>query len=177
MLCEFRKLSTENERRIGLRSGHDWLRSLARYTARLSGKDRRGVDWIDARTELGWWWMLGMADRPLAPTTAQLKSPKETYQYFTLKHLLKSFNTIRKIINLLSQISMCVNLISSSLILSVTVAVIHQKVSSFPACLAHSSSMATLEEEEQNWESLSRGNWKGLGLTDPVKAVEVSHDG
>jgi hypothetical protein len=32
--------------------------------------------------------------------------------------------------------------------------------------------MATLEEEN-DWEHLNQTNWHGLGLTDPIKNVEV----
>jgi len=31
-----------------------------------------------------------------------------------------------------------------------------------------------MEVEENEWEQLNRTNWKGLGLTDPIKNVEVS---
>jgi len=27
--------------------------------------------------------------------------------------------------------------------------------------------------EDTEWEQLNRANWKGLGLTDPIKTVEV----
>ena len=30
-----------------------------------------------------------------------------------------------------------------------------------------------LPDEESEWEHLNRTNWHGLGLTDPVKNVEV----
>ncbi|KIY47676.1 beta and beta-prime subunits of DNA dependent RNA-polymerase [Fistulina hepatica ATCC 64428] len=32
--------------------------------------------------------------------------------------------------------------------------------------------MALLEDEESEWEQLHRDNWRGLGLTDPIKAIE-----
>lgn len=28
-------------------------------------------------------------------------------------------------------------------------------------------------EEESDWEHLNRTNWRGLGLADPIKTVEV----
>lgn len=31
-------------------------------------------------------------------------------------------------------------------------------------------------EEENDWDKLNRTSWKGLGLTDPVKSVEVRVD-
>lgn len=33
---------------------------------------------------------------------------------------------------------------------------------------------AQVEKDLQEWESLNRKTWRGLGLTDPVKKVEVS---
>jgi DNA-directed RNA polymerase III subunit RPC2 len=33
--------------------------------------------------------------------------------------------------------------------------------------------MATLSGEEGDWEHLNQTNWRGLGLTDPIKSVEV----
>jgi hypothetical protein len=30
-----------------------------------------------------------------------------------------------------------------------------------------------MDEDENEWEALNRTNWRGLGLTDPIKAVEV----
>jgi hypothetical protein len=30
-----------------------------------------------------------------------------------------------------------------------------------------------MDEDENEWEALNRTHWRGLGLTDPVKAVEV----
>jgi DNA-directed RNA polymerase III subunit RPC2 len=28
-------------------------------------------------------------------------------------------------------------------------------------------------DEESDWDLLNRTNWRGLGLTDPIKSVEV----
>lgn len=33
--------------------------------------------------------------------------------------------------------------------------------------------MSALVDEESDWEQLNRTNWRGLGLTDPIKSVEV----
>jgi hypothetical protein len=33
--------------------------------------------------------------------------------------------------------------------------------------------MGTLEKEDLDWEQLARTNWKGLGLTDPIKSIDV----
>jgi hypothetical protein len=33
--------------------------------------------------------------------------------------------------------------------------------------------MTALGEEEDDWERLNQTNWRGLGLTDPIKSVEV----
>lgn len=33
--------------------------------------------------------------------------------------------------------------------------------------------MATLEEIEEEWARIGQSNWRGLGLTDPIKSVEV----
>jgi DNA-directed RNA polymerase III subunit RPC2 len=33
--------------------------------------------------------------------------------------------------------------------------------------------MGTLQEEETEWEQLNRTNWRGIGLADPIKSVEV----
>lgn len=33
--------------------------------------------------------------------------------------------------------------------------------------------MAIVGEEENDWEHLNRTNWRGLGLADPIKTVEV----
>lgn len=33
--------------------------------------------------------------------------------------------------------------------------------------------MATIGEEEHDWEHENRTNWRGLGLADPIKRVEV----
>ncbi len=33
--------------------------------------------------------------------------------------------------------------------------------------------MAGYSEEDTEWDKLNRTSWKGLGLTDPVKSVEV----
>jgi hypothetical protein len=33
--------------------------------------------------------------------------------------------------------------------------------------------MADLNDEESEWDHLNRTNWRGLGLTDPIKSVEV----
>lgn len=33
--------------------------------------------------------------------------------------------------------------------------------------------MADLDEADNEWEQLNRTNWRGLGLTDPIKSVEV----
>lgn len=33
--------------------------------------------------------------------------------------------------------------------------------------------MLDLNEEENEWEHLNRTNWRGLGLTDSIKSVEV----
>lgn len=33
--------------------------------------------------------------------------------------------------------------------------------------------MATIVEEETDWEHANRTNWRGLGLADPIKRVEV----
>jgi hypothetical protein len=33
--------------------------------------------------------------------------------------------------------------------------------------------MADLHDEESEWDHLNRANWRGLGLTDPIKSVEV----
>ena len=33
--------------------------------------------------------------------------------------------------------------------------------------------MAPHEEEEEEWGRAAQTNWRGLGLTDPVKSVEV----
>lgn len=30
-----------------------------------------------------------------------------------------------------------------------------------------------MDEDDNEWESLIRTNWRGLGLTDPIKGVEV----
>jgi len=30
-----------------------------------------------------------------------------------------------------------------------------------------------MDEDENEWEALNRTNWRGLGLTDPIKSVEV----
>lgn len=30
-----------------------------------------------------------------------------------------------------------------------------------------------MDEDENEWEALNRINWRGLGLTDPIKSVEV----
>jgi hypothetical protein len=30
-----------------------------------------------------------------------------------------------------------------------------------------------MDEDENEWEALNRTNWRGLGLTDPIKGVEV----
>lgn len=33
--------------------------------------------------------------------------------------------------------------------------------------------MAAANVEDAEWEELNRTNWKGLGLTDPIKNIEV----
>jgi hypothetical protein len=33
--------------------------------------------------------------------------------------------------------------------------------------------MTTIREEENDWEHENRTNWRGLGLADPIKRVEV----
>lgn len=33
--------------------------------------------------------------------------------------------------------------------------------------------MATLGEEESEWDHLNKTDWRGLGLTDPIKDVQV----
>ena len=33
--------------------------------------------------------------------------------------------------------------------------------------------MTAFEEEEQRWEQEDLSHWRGLGLTDPIKSVEV----
>lgn len=33
--------------------------------------------------------------------------------------------------------------------------------------------MTVFEEEEQQWEQGNLSHWRGLGLTDPIKRVEV----
>ena len=35
--------------------------------------------------------------------------------------------------------------------------------------------MATYEEAEEEWARVGQTNWRGLGLTDPIKSVEVCH--
>ena len=30
-----------------------------------------------------------------------------------------------------------------------------------------------MDEDENEWEALNQTNWRGLGLTDPIKSVEV----
>lgn len=35
--------------------------------------------------------------------------------------------------------------------------------------------MAGLNEDESEWDQLNKTNWRGLGLTDPIKRVEVCH--
>jgi len=32
-----------------------------------------------------------------------------------------------------------------------------------------------MELEDTGWDKLNPGNWKGIGLTDPIKNVEVSN--
>jgi DNA-directed RNA polymerase III subunit RPC2 len=34
--------------------------------------------------------------------------------------------------------------------------------------------MAALADEEEQWEHLHKSNWRGLGISDPIKSVEVS---
>lgn len=36
--------------------------------------------------------------------------------------------------------------------------------------------MADLNEGESEWDHLNRTNWHGLGLTDPIKSVEVGRN-
>ena len=33
--------------------------------------------------------------------------------------------------------------------------------------------MATLGKEESNWDYINKTDWRGLGLTDPIKNVQV----
>jgi DNA-directed RNA polymerase III subunit RPC2 len=33
--------------------------------------------------------------------------------------------------------------------------------------------MGTVPVEDEEWEQANRTNWKGLGLTDPIKSIEV----
>jgi hypothetical protein len=33
--------------------------------------------------------------------------------------------------------------------------------------------MTELAKDNSEWEQLNKGNWRGLGLTDPIKNVEV----
>ena len=33
--------------------------------------------------------------------------------------------------------------------------------------------MTAARDEDEDWEQAGRRNWRGLGLTDPIKSVEV----